>query len=158
MQRLTVTVDDELVSEIDHFMKSRGYQNRSETFRDLARAGLQQVHEEGAESSDCVAALVFGYEYETRELAKRLAALRHDHHDLIVSTMRIELDHHNCLELALLRGKTADVRHFASHVIAERGVRHGKLVLVPVELSVEAHKHGRRSARHLHARVREAGS
>ena len=42
MQRVTVTLDDELVAEIDRIAAARGYQNRSEAIRDLARAGLRE--------------------------------------------------------------------------------------------------------------------
>lgn len=158
MQRLTVTIDDELAAEIDRFMKVRSNANRSEAFRDLARAGLQRVNEERSASGECVAALVYVYDQHVRELPKRLADIRHDHHDLTVAAMHVQLDHENCLEVALLRGRTGDVRHLAAHVTAERGVRHGQLVLVPVEMSVEKHAHGDRHAHaHAHARVREAG-
>jgi len=54
----------------------------------------------------------------------------------------------------VLRGAVADVRHFADHVIAERGVRHGRLVLVPVEQRFEAHTHGGSDAPHQHLHVR----
>jgi CopG family transcriptional regulator, nickel-responsive regulator len=63
------------------------------------------------------------------------------------------------MEVAVLRGAMADIRSFAEHLIAERGVRHGRLVAVPVALETALHAHGggARSHRHLHTRVREAG-
>ena len=48
MQRVTVTLDEELVAEVDELMHERGYQNRSEAIRDLTRSGLKQVREEAA--------------------------------------------------------------------------------------------------------------
>lgn len=157
MQRVTVTLDEDLVAELDRFKDERGYQNRSEALRDLTRAGLQQVREESDRGS-CVAALVYVYDHETRALAKRLASAQHDHHDLSVATLHVHLDHHSCLEVAVLRGATADVRHFAEHVTAERGVRHGRLVIVPVDVAEEAHPHGgEKPHAHPHAHVREAG-
>ena len=155
MQRLTVTIDDELADDIDRFMKSRGYQNRSEAYRDLARAALKQLHEEVSSAGECVAALVYVYDYDVRELAKRLATIQHDHHHLSVAMMHVLLDHESRMEVALLRGRTVDVRHYAAHVVAERGVRHGQLVLVPVEMSQEKHAHGSdRPHPHTHVRVR----
>jgi CopG family nickel-responsive transcriptional regulator len=59
--------------------------------------------------------------------------------------------------VTVLRGAVEEVRHFADHVIAERGVRHGRLVLVPVEAHVETHVHGEARATphpHLHIRRR----
>ena len=48
MQRITITIEDELLAEIDAAAEARGYQNRSEIIRDLARAGLQQNAEDAA--------------------------------------------------------------------------------------------------------------
>ena len=43
MQRVTITVDDELMVELDRIIAARGYQNRSEAIRDLARAGIREA-------------------------------------------------------------------------------------------------------------------
>jgi CopG family nickel-responsive transcriptional regulator len=60
------------------------------------------------------------------------------------------------MEVAVLRGEIDSVREFADSVIAERGVRHGRLVTIPVELKNEAHPHGSSPGQsHLHAHVRE---
>lgn len=157
MQRLTLTLDDELVAEIDKVVEKGGYQSRSEAFRDIARAGLQQIGDQtGDKSKTCVAALVYVYERGVREMAKRLAEARSDHHDLTVATTSIDLDHDSCMEVALLRGPTAEVRHLGAHVVAERGVRHGRLVVVPVDVTREAHEHGHgRSHVHDHFKVRQ---
>jgi CopG family nickel-responsive transcriptional regulator len=58
------------------------------------------------------------------------------------------------MEVTVLRGAVGDVRHFADHVIAERGVRHGRLVLVPVEERFEVHTHGAGAAPHQHLHIR----
>jgi CopG family nickel-responsive transcriptional regulator len=61
------------------------------------------------------------------------------------------------MEVTVLRGAVEEVRHFADHVIAERGVRHGRLVMVPVEERFETHTHGATGAaphEHLHIRRR----
>lgn len=159
MQRITVTLDDELVAEIDRFMARRGYQSRSEAFRDLARSGLAEADAEQGTTGDCVGALVYVYDHHVRELSKRLAATHHEHHDLSIATMHVHLDHETCLETVLLKGPAGDVRHLAEHVMAERGVRHGRLVLVPVETTAETHGHGPGGSHlHSHVRVREAGS
>ena len=92
MQRITITLDDDLVEEIDRFQREKGYQNRSETLRDLARAGLSQKTSPEAEGA-CVAALAYVYDHETRALAKRLAHAQHDRHDLSVATLHVHLDH-----------------------------------------------------------------
>lgn len=155
MQRVTVTLDDDLMVELDRLIERRGYQNRSEAIRDLARAGLREAAESGDAARDCVAALVYVYDHDARELSKRLTRNFHDHHALSLAAMHVHLDHESCLEVAVLRGPTRDVRHLADHVTAERGVRHGRLVMVPVDVERARHAHGEEPSRpHLHVHVK----
>ena len=107
MQRVTITIDDELDEELDRFMKARGYANRSEAIRDLARSGLQQRSTEIAGARPCVAALVYLYDHEARELPKRLTRDFHDRHDLAHSTLHVHLDHENCMEVTMRSGQLA---------------------------------------------------
>ena len=156
MQRITVTIDDELLEALDKVIATRGYQNRSEAIRDLTRAGMAELRENSPANHDSVAALVYVFDHEGRELAKRLTRSFHDHHDISLATMHVHLDHESCLEVAVLRGRMHDIRQFAEHVISECGVRHGKLVVVPVEMEAGHHAHSGRGRRHLHTHVREA--
>jgi CopG family nickel-responsive transcriptional regulator len=132
MQRITITFDDELLSDLDKLMAQEGYQNRSEIIRDIARTAIRQGTSASKEGSDCIAALVYVYEQSTRELPKRLAKFYHDHRDLAVSTMRAHLNAEDCFEMTLLRGDACQIRDFARHVIAERGVEHGQLFEIPL--------------------------
>ena len=156
MQRITITIDDDLAHEIDKRARSRGYQNRSEAVRDLVRAGIAQTRLEsgGHGASNCVAALTYVYDQGTRDLPKRLGNAFRDHHDLSIATTRVALDHDSCLEVALLRGSIAQVEGFAQRIIAERGVRHGRVAVIPAEIDNERHAHGHGHARvHQHVRV-----
>src|SRR6516162_7369850 len=156
MQRITITLDDELLMALDRVISECGYQNRSEAIRDLARAGIAQVQDEGDDSPAAVGTLSFVYDHRERELAKRLTGSFHDRHNLSVASMHVHLDHDSCLEVAVLRGAMRDVRDFARHIVAERGVRHGRLVMVPVEFEDQTHAHGAETSRHLHTHVKEA--
>ena len=145
--QLTITIDDELDEELDRYMRARGYDNRSEALRDLARAGLQQDALEVAGSRPCVAALIYVYDHDARDLPKRLTHDFHERHDLARATLHMHLDHDSCMEVTVLKGRGSDVQKFADHIIAERGVRHGHVVYLPAD---GAHTHGRGGS-HNHA-------
>ena len=113
MQRITITIEDDLLAEIDAAAKDRGYQNRSEIIRDLARAGLQQSAQEAAPSGQCVAALVYVYDHAARDLSKRLVQNFHGHHDLSLATLHVHLDDDSCMEVTALKGASSEVQHFA---------------------------------------------
>ena len=140
MQRVTVTLDEDLLAELDALMEKRGYQNRSEAIRDLARAGLAQAKQDEGENGDCVGALVYVYDHGARDLAKRLVQNFHGHHDLSLATLHVHLDHESCLEVTALRGRSREVRTFSDHIIAERGVRYGRLVMIPIAGAIERPK------------------
>jgi CopG family transcriptional regulator, nickel-responsive regulator len=147
MQRITITVDDDLAAELERYMAARGYANRSEAIRDLARSGLQQHAMQAAGRQQCLAALIYVYDHHQRELPKRLTRDFHDHHDLAQATLHVHLDHESCMEVTVLKGRAGDVQELADHVIAERGVRHGQVVYLPTESHVHR---ARNSSGHLH--------
>ena len=154
MQRITVTVDDDLKRQFDGFMAARGYSNRSEAFRDLLRDRLERERLDQVSAPACVGCLTYVYGHAERELPRRLVEAQHEHHDLSISTLHLHLDHENCMEAMILRGSTEAVVAFAGGVIAQRGVRHGHLWLVPVELQTAGHHHGDGEAEtpHVHTR------
>jgi CopG family nickel-responsive transcriptional regulator len=154
MHRVTITVDDDLLKEIDQLIATRGYQGRSEAIRDLARAGIQQALLDSNSAETCVAALVYVYDHGARELARRLTTLFHDHHDLSVVTTHIPLNHECGMEVAILKGATNQVRRLADEVLAERGVRHGKTIIVPASVEEHEHSHDGGPQGHTHIRTR----
>ena len=98
MQRLTITIDDDLVAEVDDFIAQRGYANRSEAFRDLLRSGLEQASAKTGDNRHCIATLSYVYDHAARELPKRLTKDFHERHDLAQATLHVHIDHDSCLE------------------------------------------------------------
>jgi len=142
MQRFTISLDDKLAQAFDEWIAARGYANRSEAVRDLFRSELERSHQGSDDAPDCVASLSYVYNRHELDVAKRLNTLHHDNHDLLISSMHVPLDHEHRLETLALRGKGPAVREFADLLCAQRGVRHGKLNLISVELH-QSHRHTR---------------
>jgi CopG family nickel-responsive transcriptional regulator len=69
----------------------------------------------------------------------RLMQMQHEHHELTVAAMHAHLDHAYCVETVILRGRADAVQAFAESVMAQPGVSHGHLHLVPMAAS---HSHG----------------
>jgi CopG family nickel-responsive transcriptional regulator len=153
LERITISIDEKLAAEFDQLITSRGYTNRSEAVRDLLRSHLETERAVKGGNGHCVANVSYVYNHHERDLAERLTALQHDQHDLTVATMHAHLDHENCLESVILRGATAAVRSFSDALIAERGVRHGQLNLVSVELHGE-HGHPGSTAHGSHVHLK----
>lgn len=140
MQRFTISLDDKLAQDFDAWIAQRAYANRSEAVRDLLRSELERAAQRAGEAADCVASLSYVYRRGELDVTRRLSTLQHDHHDLVVSSTMVPLDHEYRLETLTLRGATALVRQFADLLCAQRGVRHGKLNLISMETH-QPHRH-----------------
>ena len=141
MERITITIDADLLALVDARCAAKGYSSRSEAIRDLLREAAGNA-EALAPDAHAVATLSYVYDHETRDLARRLTNRQHDHHDLSIATLHVHLDRHECLEVSVLRGRIADLRSFADGVTSQRGVRHGSLHLLPhLKVGPEPHDH-----------------
>ena len=128
LARYTVTMPETLFKAFDRRNAKMGYGNRSEAIRDLVREAL--VREEWSQSDQRVAAvLTIVYDHHTRGLADKLTDLQHDHEQEIISALHVHLDHHNCLEIIVLRGAANKVRTLANALSVLKGVKHSSVTL-----------------------------
>ena len=123
--RFGVAVDEELLKKFDKLTVERGYANRSEALRDLMRDAL--VQQQWQEDREVVGVITLLYDHHARNLEAQLTDIQHEHHDQILSTMHIHLDHDNCLEVIAVRGTGRQIEELATQLIGMKGVRHGKL-------------------------------
>lgn len=126
--RFGVSLDSDLLARFDELCEEQSYQTRSEAIRDLIRNTL--VKREWDDTDKVIAGtLTMVYDHHTSDLAQRLVEMQHEDHDMILSAMHVHLDHHNCLEVLVLRGPGARVQKLGQKLISTKGVKHGRLVL-----------------------------
>jgi len=128
LSRIGVAIDSHLLDKFDRLIAQRGYANRSEAFRDLIRDELVEKTWESPESN-VVGTVTLVYNHHVRLLGEKLTSLQHDFHHSILSTLHIHLDHDNCLEVLVVRGKSSEVRKVADVLISTKGVKHGRLTI-----------------------------
>ena len=130
--RFGVAMDEELLARFDRLVAARGTgANRSEAVRDLVRDALVESEWEDS-TEEIVGTITMVFSHGGSDLADKLDALQHAHHREIVSAMHVHLDAHNCLEVLVVRGSSADVRSIAETLLGTKGVKHGKLVTTTV--------------------------
>ncbi len=127
VKRFGVSIDETLVAKFDRLIAKKGYANRSEALRDLVRDSLVDEDWQNARSA-AVGVVTVVYDHGQKDLSHRLTHLQHDHENVIVSTLHVHLDGHNCLEAVVLKGKSGEIRKVADLLISAKGVKHGKLV------------------------------
>src|SRR4030042_6706764 len=129
LARFGVSIDADLLKRFDHFIEGTGSLNRSEAFRDLIRARLVQ-EDVRRPSTHALGVLSLVYDHHKRELEEKLTDLQHHHHTSVIATTHVHVDHDNCLEVILLKGKVGTMQHIAGALSSLKGVKHSKLVLM----------------------------
>lgn len=124
LTRFGVSLDEELLEPFDALCAVKGYSNRSEAIRDLIRKALvaEEWHQADGQGAGT---LTLVYDHHKNDLVRRLTQMQHDEHDIIIATLHVHLDHHNCLEVLILKGEAARVRALADKLISCKGVKHG---------------------------------
>ncbi len=126
LSRIGVAIDAHLLRQFDRHIRDRGYTNRSEAFRDLIRDELVQARWE-SDAAEVVGTITLNYDHHAHGLQEKLTDVQHRFHKCILSTLHVHLDHDNCLEVLVVRGRAGDVKKIADALISTRGVKHGKL-------------------------------
>jgi len=131
--RFGVSIEPNLLSKFDKMIKKEGYSNRSEAIRDIIRKNLI-IEKNKDPDAKAIGTLTMIYDHHSGNLTNRLLGLQHDHHNEILSTTHIHVDHHNCLEVLVLKGKTGNIQKLADTIKALKGIKHGELVITKSSL------------------------
>lgn len=123
--RFSASLSEDLLSALDNYLDQKGYKNRSEGLRDIIRDNL--VKQEVIANRDVVGVLTIVYDHHVRELTQTIIEEQHNSTADVISSMHVHLDHHNCLEIIVVKGKGAVIQKFSDRIIGIRGVKHGNL-------------------------------
>jgi CopG family transcriptional regulator, nickel-responsive regulator len=128
LSRIGIAIDENLLARFDRSIAKQGYTNRSEAFRDLIRDRLVTAAVETPETP-VVGTITLIYDHHSRLLPEKLTNLQHDHHELIISTTHVHLDHNTCLEVLVVKGASKQVQKLSDLLVGAKGVQHGRLVM-----------------------------
>lgn len=123
--RFGVSFEKQLLRRFDLFIKNKKYTNRSEAIRDIIREKF--VEEEWQKNKQVAGAIVLVYDHHKRDLVNNITDIQHDYGNIIISTQHIHLDHHNCLEVIVVKGMPIQVKDLFQKLRSEKGVKHGAL-------------------------------
>src|SRR5271167_3947543 len=141
LARTGVSLEEDLLNEFDRLIAKRGYKNRSEAFRDLIREAL--LSETVDSNKPVVGTLTLVYDHHVPNLSEKLTETQHAAGAMVLAATHVHLNHHYCLEVIILKGKSKEIQGVADRTLALRGVELGKLVLTNSgnDLKGSNHKH-----------------
>jgi CopG family transcriptional regulator, nickel-responsive regulator len=125
--RTGISLEQDLLEKFDLLIEQKGYSNRSEAIRDLVRDHF--VEDDVVSNKVVVATLTLIYDHHQPKLSEQLIGAQHDYKGQVLATTHVHLDHHNCLEVIIIKGRGTDAKKFSDKLLSLKGVKHGKLVL-----------------------------
>ncbi len=133
IERVGVSLEKELLDAFDKLIAEKGYQSRSEAIRDLIRQQLNDTRLQN-DKAEAVAAVVLVYDHHATAIMERLTELQHSHVLKTISSLHVHLDHHDCLEVIVLRGKVGEINKMSEKLISIKGVKLGRINLLANEV------------------------
>jgi len=131
IERVGVSLDKTLLGEFDHLISKQGYTNRSEAIRDLIRESLSK-DKLANPAAPAVAGVFLVYDHHFTKLTDKLLKLQHSHLLQVIASTHVHLDHHNCLEVIILKGKVKDIEDLANNITALKGVKLSRMNLMTI--------------------------
>lgn len=124
--RFSVSLPAGLLEELDRRVGGKGHASRSEFVRDLIREQIVETKWKNS-SDDVVGVLTIGYDHHQRDLTRKILDVQHSTYVNILCTTHVHLDHHNCLEVIIIKGKPRGIERIRSQIGGIRGVKYAKL-------------------------------
>ena len=126
--RLGVSLDPELLTLLDSWVKARNSPSRSDAIRALIRKELAE-HELGDPGSDSVASVLLIYRHDAPNVLRRLTAVEHRWGGHVRSSSHVHLEGGSCMQLIGLVGKREEVVRAAEDLRGIRGIAFGRYAL-----------------------------
>ncbi|MCX7760386.1 MAG: nickel-responsive transcriptional regulator NikR [Hydrogenothermaceae bacterium] len=123
--RVSITLPTDLLEYIDNQVVNRNYSSRSEFIRDILR---EQIVDDMWQSEDeVIGVLTIIYDHHRRELSQKMVDIQHNDYINIMCSTHIHLDHYNCLETIILKGKADKIIEISNQIAGLNGVKFAKL-------------------------------
>lgn len=125
--RFGVSLEKELLDELDEFVTKNRFTNRSQAIRQL-------IADNAARSKwECnnlvVGSITLVYDHHKRDLLNALNEVQHQFLEEVLAAQHFHIDHDLCLEIIAVKGRAVRLTELADRLIALKGIQHGKLTM-----------------------------
>ncbi len=126
LKRFGVSLEAELLKELDKLVETNRFPNRSQAIRFLIKKNI--VEKNWVDDQMVAGSIVIIYDHNIKELHKRITGLQHEYHCLILAGQHIHIDDHNCIEVVAVKGKAGRIVNLSNRLKALKGIKHAELV------------------------------
>lgn len=133
LDRMSVTLPPNLLSELDGVVDAGEYDSRSEATRDALRAFVTEFNCQTDLSGSLSGTVVVLYEHEHSGVTDEMTELQHEFTETIIAVHHVHLSDHLCLESIAVDGTGERIEELLSRVRPLKGVHQVKLAVVDAD-------------------------
>lgn len=127
LKRFGVSLEEELLDDLDQYAGDNGFANRSQAIRFLIE---KYIAEQKWQCNHTVAgAVIIIYDRNLKDLASKINDVQSEYTDVTLSTNLYYLDSQLCMYIAAIKGTAFRLTELADRLTTIKGIRHGKLVM-----------------------------
>jgi len=126
MPIVSISLNDEILSEVDKLKKSMGFSGRSEIIRAGIRNLISEERQHNNLSGLIHAILMVVHDEESEQI---VTGIKHNYEELIDTHLHSKIDGNKCMELFLLHGQADKVDIMTKDFKTNRKMDQVKLVL-----------------------------
>lgn len=123
---VSISLNDNILREMDDLQKEFGFTGRSELIRAGIRMLLSDKIEKEKQTGDIGCVLTVTHEEEEEESVTKI---KHRYEDIIQTHLHCKIKNNKCLELFILNGKATKVNEMSREFQASDEMEHVKLTI-----------------------------
>jgi CopG family nickel-responsive transcriptional regulator len=128
VSRISISLPEELLSDLDRMVEARGFATRSQAVNDMLHQFLVE-HKNTVGDDVMVGVITLLYNNAVPGLQKQLADLQVRYIDEVISSLHVHLMHNHTMEAVLVQGPARKLQMIADQMTSRRGVISGKMHL-----------------------------
>ena len=129
VSRVSISLPETLLSDLDRMVLERGFESRSQTVNEMLHQFLLE-HRNDVGDGVMVGIIALFYNNAMPGLQKQLADLQVRYIDEVISSLHVHLMNNKTMEVVLVQGPARTLQVIADEMTSRRGVISGRMHLV----------------------------
>lgn len=127
LKRFGVSLEDELLEDLDKYTEDNGFANRSQAIRFLIK---KNITEQKWLCNNIVAGvIIIMYDLDKKEIVSKITSIQQNYTDVILSSSQYYINTNFCMHIASVMGEAHRLTELSDRLTTIKGIKHGKLVM-----------------------------
>ena len=127
MPIVSISINDDIINDINKLQKNLGFSGRSE----IVRAGIRNIIAEHIERQDLtgeLSSLLLVIHQERDD--EIVTTMRHEYEEIITTHLHSKIDNDRCVEVFLLKGDSNSIKNMTGTFQKNKKLEHVKLIVM----------------------------